>query len=124
MDFNKLSILINKLASDVTVSPEEVVAELNKNQTLNEDKDTETVDGNIINPEQESQEIEENEEGKLLEKTFPELDVEVAIEKAKENKKLNFSSAPKSIKTASQTYWDILVKNYGRNHSRTNFIKK
>ena len=60
-----------------------------KNKNTGEDKNTETVDGDVIDAKNPSNDDVNNQEGKILETTFKELEVEDAIEEAKEMKQLN-----------------------------------
>lgn len=112
---------ILKLALDTEqVKPEEVMAVLQqKAKGKTEDKNTETVDGDVIDSEQPTQDDVNNQEGKILESSFKELEVEDAIEKAKELKALNTPINLESIKQENNstvqkvaTYWDLLKENY------------
>ena len=80
-----------KLALDTNeVKPEEVMAILQSNQKGNsEDKNTETVDGDVLDIEAPTNDDVNNQEGKILETSFKELEVEDAIEKVRELKQLN-----------------------------------
>lgn len=121
MQRNKLVTTILKLALDTEeVKPEEVMAVLQqKAKGKTEDKNTETVDGDVIDSEQPTQDDIDNQEGKILESSFKELEVEDAIEKAKELKALNTPINLESIKQENNstvqkvaTYWDLLRDNY------------
>lgn len=113
-----------KLALDTDqVSPEEVYAVLQqKQQGKVEDKNTETVDSEVLDSESPTRDDANNDEGKVLEQAFKELDIEDAIEKAKENKKYEIPLAqPQAItgpnnytvqKTASM--WDLLKEKYAK----------
>lgn len=112
---------ILKLALDTAqIKPEEVMAVLQqKAKGKTEDKNTETVDGDVIDSEQPTQDDIDNQEGKILESSFKELEVEDAIEKAKELKALNTPINLESIKQENNstvqkvaTYWDLLRDNY------------
>ena len=116
MDFVKLEQFIKKAMQASSgynqVSPEDVAAEMQKKQqTSTEDKDTETVDGEVIDDGHEL--AENNQEGQMLEQAFPELEVEDAIEKAKETKKLQGDGGV-TIKSAGN-YWELLKLRYGIN---------
>ena len=121
MQRNKLVTTILKLALDTEeVKPEEVMAILQKkNKGKTEDKNTETIDGDIIDSEQPSQDDVNNQEGKILENSFKELEVEDAIEKAKELKSLNSPIGLAPVKQDNNstvqkvaTYWELLRKTY------------
>ncbi len=127
MDYHRLIPTIVKLALDTEqVKPEEVYAVLQqKNQGKTEDKNTETVDGEVLDAENPSADDVANEEGKILESAFKELDIEDAIEQVKESKKYNdtanatptINNEGNSISQKAASYWEVLRSKYG-NHSR------
>ena len=87
MDISKLIPFIKEAV--MTVSPEEVAAQLHKQQQSKlEDKQRETVDNEIIEQDERPSDDLQNEEGQMMENSFKELEVEDAIEQAKEEKKL------------------------------------
>lgn len=87
MDISRLIPFIKEAA--ITVSPEEVAAQLQKQQqSKQEDKQRETVDNEVIEQDERPEDDQFNEEGQLLEGSFKELEVEDAIEQAKEQKLL------------------------------------
>ena len=87
----KLIATMLKLALDTQqVKPEEVMAILQrKQQGREEDKNTETVDSEVLDSGKPSYDDTKNDEGSVLETAFKELDVEDAIEEAKEQNKYN-----------------------------------
>lgn len=100
------------------VKPEEVRAILDqKHKGKTEDKNTETIDGDIIDSENPTNDDVQNQEGKILETAFKELEVEDAIEKAKELRKLNtpvnnntiHSNTTTTVHKAASSLWDVLV---------------
>lgn len=121
MDIETLLPLMLKLALDTNqVKPEEVMAILQQKQRgTTEDKNTETVDGDVIDTENPTNDDVENQEGKILENSFKELEVEDAIEKAQELKKLNLPigaeqtplNSPQTVQKLAN-YWDVFVKKY------------
>ena len=74
MDIDKLLPLMLKLALDTEqVKPEEVMAILQQKQRgATEDKNTETVDGDVIDTENPTNDDVDNQEGKILENSFKE----------------------------------------------------
>ncbi len=97
----------------MTVAPEEVAAQLAKQQkSKQQDKERETVDNEVIEQDEKPQDDLKNEEGKLMENGFKELEVEEAIEQAKEEKLLGndvgFSSIPGNGPTKQGSYWEVL----------------
>ncbi len=121
MDIETLLPLMLKLALDTNqVKPEEVMAILQQKQKgSTEDKNTETVDGDVIDTENPTNDDIQNQEGKILENSFKELEVEDAIEKAQELKKLNMpvmaettpSNSPVTVQKLAN-YWEVFVKKY------------
>ncbi len=117
MNHSRLLSAMLKLALDTNqVQPSEVMAILQqKQQGGPEDKNTETVDGDIIGAEAPLADMDSNLEGKILETAFPELEVEDAIEQAKEMKQLNqpitqegnFGGQNGCIQKAG-SLWDVL----------------
>lgn len=89
MDSRLLRTML-KLALDTDqVKPEEVMAILQENrQGLDSNQNTETVDSEVLDTENPSKDDLKNDEGKILESAFKELEVEDAIEEAKDRKKL------------------------------------
>ena len=109
MDFEKLVHFIKKaLASSNDVSTADVQRILKEQVSGDEEQENDTVDSNITDISDATQEEAKNEEGKLLEQSFPELEVEKAIEQAREEAK--FRHIEEGEKTAS--IWDILQQNY------------
>lgn len=110
MDISKLIPFIKEAV--MTVSPEEVAAQLKKQQqTRQEDRQRETVDNEIIEQDERPSDDLQNEEGQMLEASFKELEIEEAIEQAKEEKKLQSGNEGETnpgagVKLAS--YWDML----------------
>lgn len=119
MDFEKLVPFIKKALADNGVSPEEVAQILQEKTHTNEtDQNTETVDSEMVDKSNPQSADVSNEEGKMLENTFGELDVEEAIEQAKERKTYDDPATTTdgaSVKIGS--YWDLLKSRYG-NDSR------
>jgi hypothetical protein len=113
---------ILKLALDTDqIKPDEVMAILQrKSNNSTEDKNTETVDSEILDNEAPSSDDKKNDEGKLLEQSFKELEVEDAIEEAKENKQLqggegsseNLLSANNATVQKVATVWEQLKERY------------
>lgn len=122
MDIDKLLPLMLKLALDTEqVKPEEVMAILQQKQRgATEDKNTETVDGDVIDTENPTNDDVDNQEGKILENSFKELEVEDAIEKAQELKNLNLpigATASNNVQTMNVTHkvatlWDVFIDKY------------
>lgn len=111
MDLKVLLPFLIKTALETNqVSPEDVMRQMHK-QVGNKDRDqeSETVDTEVL--EDGETQDEPNEEGAMLETGFKELEIEEAIEKAKQEKKLEFSPNVQTIKTA----WDKLAVLYGNN---------
>lgn len=90
---------ILKLALDTEqIKPEEVMAVLQrKAQGKTEDKNTETVDAQLIDSENPTIDDSNNDEGRVLESAFKELDVEDAIKEIKENKKYDSTEAASGV---------------------------
>ncbi len=88
---NRLVTTILKLALDTEqVKPEEVMAVLQRRRAgSQEDKQTDNIDSEVVDSGNPSAQEISNEEGKLIEQAFQELEVEDAITEAKELKKLN-----------------------------------
>lgn len=125
MDIETLLPLMLKLALDTNqVKPEEVMAILqNKQQGKTEDKNTETVDGDVIDTENPTNDDINNQEGKILESSFKELEIEDAIEKAQELKELNIPigeqlQSSNTITTVQKvaSCWDVLKEKYNLCH--------
>lgn len=110
MDISKLLPFIKEAL--LTVSPEEVAAQLQKQEkSKQEDKQRETVDNDVIEQDERPDDDLQNTEGDMMSSSFKELEVEEAIEQAKEHKMLNGNPdggpAPGgNIKTANM--WQIL----------------
>lgn len=86
---NLLTTMLKLAVDTEQIKPEEVMAVLQrKAQGQQEDKNTETVDSEILDSAQPSKDDVSNDEGKILETTFKELDVEDAISELKETKKV------------------------------------
>lgn len=122
MDFEKLIPLIKTALANNGVTPEEVMAVMNKNNANTEDKDAETVDSSMIDSSAPHKDEQQNLEGKMLESTFKELEVEDAIEEAKENKALNSSdviSGGNNTKYAN--FWEQLKDRYAHNRRKNPF---
>jgi len=117
MDFETLLPFLEKLSSESTdPSVQEVAVQLKKQLSNNEsDIDSETVDNDVLHAEEGGPQ-EKNDEGKLLETGFQELEVEDAEEKAKEKKELasNPAVSVDFHKTAANL-WDYLKESYGNN---------
>lgn len=98
-----------KLALDTDqVKPEEVMAILQKKQQgREEDKNTETVDSEVLDSDCPSPDDAKNDEGKVLETAFKELDVEDAIEAAKEQKKYNLGGGEQTSLFSGSTNTSI-----------------
>lgn len=115
MDFTKLEPFLAKFALDTSVNPTEVAAILQrkqqqKQQNKNPDNLNENETFGVSQPLDDNPGAAENTEGELLEKAFPELEVENALEEAKENKPFANDSS-NTIKSAN--YWDLLRQKYG-----------
>ncbi len=113
MDLTKLlPFLLQKAAEGLSVTPEEVAAQMQKQQQKKlEDKDKETIDNDVVEGDEKPADDLKNEEGQKLEGSFKELEVEDAIEKAKEEKQLQSNPSGSTnqipgIKVAS--YWELL----------------
>lgn len=107
-----LPFIIKQAIATGQVSPDEVMAQLQEQSSKKEqDRDNETVDSELT--EDGEGIIEPNEEGRMLESGFKELELEEAVEKAKEEKSLRDTTNVSTIKSAS--YWDLLVTRYGNN---------
>lgn len=108
MDISRLIPYIVKAA--MTVTPEEVAAQMQKQEQAKlEDKQRDTVDNDVIEQDERASDDEQNDaEGDLMADSFKELEVEEAIEQAKEEKLLsgNPDIGLGSVKVAS--YWDLL----------------
>lgn len=117
MDYAKLiPFLIKHALASGQITPEEVAAQLKKQEQPDiEDKDSETVDSEAIEvKDPATKQEQENTEGKMLEGGFQELAVEDALEKAKEEKKLQDNPVNSSI-AKSASHWDLLREKYGYN---------
>lgn len=125
MDFEKLIPFIKKALDSNGVSPEEVMQVMNQNNQNVGDKNTETVDSELIDNNAQQQQDVDNEEGKLLESTFKELEVEEAVDKVQEQKSFeanpSLDSDNENVKFAS--CWEILKAKYAHN-SRTDSSKE
>lgn len=112
MDISRLIPFIKEAL--LTVTPEEVAAQLQKQQQSKlEDKQRETVDNDVIEQDEHPDDDQQNTEGDMMTNAFKELEVEEAIEKAKEEKQLNSNEnggplGSSNIKTA--TLWQLLRK--------------
>lgn len=108
-----IPFLVKQANAGLSVSPEEVYAQMQKQQQKKlEDKDRETVDNEVVEQDERPSDDLKNDEGNLMEGSFKELEVEDAIDKAKEEKLLatnpevsSTSNAP-AVKVAS--YWEVL----------------
>jgi len=110
MDLSLLIPFLSKTAAaGLSVSPEEVVIQLKK-ENKKKDKDNETVDGDVVDHDQQAKALHQNIEGKLMEGSFKELDIQAAVEKALEQKKKGITSGSKSCceSTKTASYWDLL----------------
>jgi len=96
MDFEKLIPFIKKALDSNGISPDEVMQVMNENKQNVGDKNTETVDSDVVDNNAQQQQDIDNEEGKMLESTFKELEVEEAIEKVKERKSYDSASSLES----------------------------
>lgn len=114
MDLSLLIPFLSKTAAaGLSVSPEEVVIQLKKDQSK-KDKQNETVDSDIIDHDQ-MKSINKNIEGKLMDSSFKELDVQAAVEKAVDQKKKGLSSdssKPCCDSTKTASYWDLLSSRF------------
>lgn len=116
IDFDKLLPFIKRaLEKTANVSPEEVLAVLNEgyNSGPQEDQNAETVDSEMMDRSLQTTEEARNDEGKLLEQAFRDLDVEEAIKTVEERKQFegNQDGATVSYKSA----WEQLIHAYGNN---------
>ena len=112
-DFEKLVPFIKKALENNGVSIADIQAELSQEQGISgtdKDQELETVDNGLLDNTNPSTSDVNNDEGELLEQTFKEIEVENAIESAKEEKDF------KHIKKMSA--WDKLAVLYARNNSR------
>jgi len=122
MDISKLIPYI-KQASALVVKPDEVAAQLQKQeQTKLEDKERETVDNEVIEQDERPTDENSNDEGKMMADSFVELEIEDAIDKAKEEKLLSSDVGHNMAKIGTCydalstrfanpnrfSYWDIL----------------
>lgn len=117
MDYAKLIPFLVKVALESgQITPEDVAVQLKKQQQPKlEDKDTETVDSEAIEVDDPTTKNEqENQEGEMLEEAFPELEIEDAIDKAKEEKQLQENPDVSNLMKSS-SLWDVLINKYGNN---------
>jgi DNA-binding transcriptional MerR regulator len=120
MNFEDLVPFIKRALENNGVSTEEIQQVLSEQQNdSTQDSQSETLDNEMVDKQDQLPSEEENLEGKMLESTFKELEVEDAIEIAKERK--SYDSSPvldnnkdSSIKIGS--YWDLLA--HVRNNNR------
>lgn len=114
MDLTKLlPFLLKKAAEGLSVTPEEVAAQMQKAESQKlEDRDKETVDNDVIEGDEQQADKAKNEEGDMLESAFKELEVEDAIEKAKEQKQLqsnpSMDSTTNSVGVKFANCWELL----------------
>jgi hypothetical protein len=119
MDFEKLIPFIKKALENNDVSIADIQEELQEgkgNPADDKDQELETVDNGVVDNSNPQNSDVSNDEGKLLESTFKEVEVEEAITRAKEEKDF------KQIKQSSA--WKQLANLYARNNSRKNSIKE
>lgn len=109
MDFEKLVPFIKKALAAQDVDNADIQAILKEQTSGNEEQENETVDSNVTDISDATNEEAKNDEGKLLESSFPELEVEKAIDQAKEEAKFKHIDNDQQ-KTAS--LWSILQQNY------------
>lgn len=124
MEFDKLLPFLEKYASDNNVGDEDVIKQLIKKVNNSADNNTETVDNEIIDP---NADIEDNSEGQILETTFPELEIEDAIQQAKEEKPFeNIQRVDQNHEGLfKRSYWELLKEKYAsRDDSRKDSIKE
>lgn len=101
------------LANSENVSPEEVFAVLNESNKNNGDQNTETIDGELMDKTDQTTEEAKNEEGKVLEHAFKDLEIEEAIKTVKERKEVEIDKI--SEDTTPQSAWDLMKAIYGNN---------
>lgn len=109
MNFEKLVPFIKKALSTQDVDTADIQQILKEQVTGDEEQENDTVDSNITDISGATNEEAKNDEGKLLENSFPELEVEKAIEQAKEDAKFKHIEE-QTQKTAS--IWDVLKQKY------------
>lgn len=116
LNFEKLIPFIKKALDNQGIKPEEIHQELQAQEAgKTHDQDLDDVDSNILDNGEHNRSDMTNSEGKALETSFKEFDVEVAIDKIKERK--SYTEDGGVTKESSElTYWDLLTK-YD-NHSR------
>lgn len=104
MNFDKLIPFIKKALEHTTnVTPAEIQAVLQEQENNEGDQNTETVDSDILDKSPSTTEEVKNEEGKLLEHAFKELEVEEAIKTVEERKKMASVN-----EGAGLSYWEQL----------------
>lgn len=109
MNFEALVPFIKKALAIKDISNDEIRANLSATQQGDkEDQNNETVDSTLTDLTAPSKDEVDNEEGKLLETAFKEVEVEQAIEQAKEESKFRHIDKTSSI-------WDQLVLTYNKN---------
>ena len=109
MDFEKLVPFIKKALATQDVDTADIQKILKEQVSGEEEQENDTVDSNITDISSATNEEAKNDEGKLLENSFPELEVEKAIEQAKEDSKFKYIEE-QTQKTAS--IWGILKQRY------------
>lgn len=115
VNFDKLIPFIKKaLENSGSVSPEEVMAVLQEGESSSplEDQNAETVDSEMMDRSEQTHEEVKNEEGKLMESAFKDLDVEEAIKTVQERKEVEQGSDQGEL--IPKTAWDLL-KAYANN---------
>lgn len=118
MDFEKLVPFIKKALENNGVSIQDIQEELQEgvgHPADDKDQELETIDNTVVDNSNPQKADVNNEEGKMLESTFKEIEVEEAINRAKEEKDF------KGLKQGS--YWDKLAAIYARTNSRENSTK-
>lgn len=111
MDFEKLVPFIKKALASSDIDTADIQAILNEKNTPEEQEhQNPTVDGDITDISGTTQEESKNDEGKMIEKSFPELEVETAIETAKEEAKFKHIENDSTEKVA--TLWDLLQQKH------------
>ena len=112
MDISKLLPFVKKAL--MKVSPEEVATQLRKQeQSKQEDKQRETVDNEVIEQDENPSDDQDNQEGQLIEGAFKELEVEDAIDQAREEKMLaggQDSANVPGVSAKTANYWTILKR--------------
>lgn len=118
LDFEKLVPFIKKALDNQGIKPDEIMQELQRqNQDQQHDQDLDNVDSSVLDNSPHTQSDVSNTEGKVLENSFKEFDVEIAIDKIKERQSYS-GNAPVDKTAESLTYWDLLIKYGNNNHGR------